>query len=179
VRLSLLGTSATVWPVVPTQDDRWWWMWSSLWNNNWQGKPKYSEKTYPSFTLSGTNPTWPDLGSNPGAAYLLPYVIVEHSMVRQCEIPLFSPWNEVTLKMFGTKWSENGDSYMPRNCVACILVWFNEGRWDYLVIQHISEKEDMRSEFVWIITVWKKKQFGRGGLTVEKLWSELVWTVSG
>jgi hypothetical protein len=27
------------------------------------GKPKYSEKTYPSATLSTTNPTRPDLGS--------------------------------------------------------------------------------------------------------------------
>jgi hypothetical protein len=31
-----------------------------------RGKPKYSEKTYPSVTLSTTNPTWPDPGSNPG-----------------------------------------------------------------------------------------------------------------
>jgi hypothetical protein len=38
---------------------------SSRWNENWQGKPKYSEKTCPSATLS-INPTWPDLGSNPG-----------------------------------------------------------------------------------------------------------------
>jgi hypothetical protein len=27
-------------------------MWNSWWNENWQGKPKYSEKTYPSVTLS-------------------------------------------------------------------------------------------------------------------------------
>jgi hypothetical protein len=27
---------------------------------------KYSEKTCPSATLSTTNPTWPDPGSNPG-----------------------------------------------------------------------------------------------------------------
>jgi hypothetical protein len=40
--------------------------WSSRWNENWQGKPKYSEKGYPSATLSITNPTWLDLGSNPG-----------------------------------------------------------------------------------------------------------------
>jgi hypothetical protein len=33
---------------------------------NWHGKPKYSVKTCPSATLSTTNPTWPDLGSNPG-----------------------------------------------------------------------------------------------------------------
>jgi hypothetical protein len=65
VRLSPLGTSANIWPTVPAADDRWW-VWSSRWNENWQGKPKYSEKTCPSATCSTTNPTWPDLGSNPG-----------------------------------------------------------------------------------------------------------------
>jgi hypothetical protein len=61
VRLSPLGTSATNWPIVPAKDDRWWWMWSSRWNKNWQGKLKYSDKTYPSATLSTTIPhdlTW-------------------------------------------------------------------------------------------------------------------------
>jgi hypothetical protein len=54
------------WPIVPAPDDMWWWLWSSWWNEDWQGKPKYSEKTCPSATFSTTNPTWPDLGSNPG-----------------------------------------------------------------------------------------------------------------
>jgi hypothetical protein len=65
LRVSLLYTSATVWPIVPAPDDRWWWAWSSRWNENWQGKPKYPEETCHSATLSTTNPTWPDLGSKP------------------------------------------------------------------------------------------------------------------
>jgi hypothetical protein len=65
VRLSPLGTSANIWPIIPAPDDRWW-VWSIRWNENWQGKPKYLEKTCPSATLSTTNPTWPDLGLNPG-----------------------------------------------------------------------------------------------------------------
>jgi hypothetical protein len=65
VRLSPPGTSATNCPIVPTPDDRWW-VWSSWWNENWQGKPKYPEKTCLSATSSTTNPTWPDLGSKPG-----------------------------------------------------------------------------------------------------------------
>jgi hypothetical protein len=52
--------------IVPATDHRWWWLWGSWWNEDWQGKPKYSEKTCPSATLSTTNPTWIDLGSNPG-----------------------------------------------------------------------------------------------------------------
>jgi hypothetical protein len=64
LRLSPLGTSATICPIVPAPGDRWW-VWSSRWDANWQGKPKYSEKTCPSVILSTTNPTWPDLCSNP------------------------------------------------------------------------------------------------------------------
>jgi hypothetical protein len=54
------------WPIVSAPDDRWGWLWSNWWNEDWQGKPKYSEKTCPSATLSTTNSTWPDPGSNPG-----------------------------------------------------------------------------------------------------------------
>jgi hypothetical protein len=66
VRLSPLGTAATIWPIVLVPDDRWWWAWSSQWNENWKGKPKYSETTCSTATLSNTDPTWPDIGSNPG-----------------------------------------------------------------------------------------------------------------
>jgi hypothetical protein len=65
VRLSPLGTVATVWPVVPSPNDRWW-LWNNQLNVNWQGKLKYLEKTCPIATLSTTNPTWPDPGSNLG-----------------------------------------------------------------------------------------------------------------
>jgi hypothetical protein len=44
----------------------WLWGWRIWWNKYWQGKPKNSKKTCPSATLSATNPTWPDPGSNPG-----------------------------------------------------------------------------------------------------------------
>jgi hypothetical protein len=54
------------WPIVRAPDDRWGWLWSNWWNEDWQGKPKYSEKTCPSATLSITNPTLQDPGSNPG-----------------------------------------------------------------------------------------------------------------
>jgi hypothetical protein len=66
VRLSPLGTAATVWPIVQAPNDRWWWLWSNWWNENRQGKPKYWDKTCPSAPLSTTNPTWPDPGWNPG-----------------------------------------------------------------------------------------------------------------
>jgi hypothetical protein len=65
VELSPLYCS-NFWPIVPAPDDRWGWLWSNWWNEDWQGKPKYSEKTCPSATMSTTNPTWPNPGSNPG-----------------------------------------------------------------------------------------------------------------
>jgi hypothetical protein len=64
VRLSLLGTSATIWLIVPVPDDGWWWVCCSRWTDG-QGTKKYSQKTCPSAAFSTTNPTWPDSGSNP------------------------------------------------------------------------------------------------------------------
>jgi hypothetical protein len=64
--IELFDTAVTVWPIVPAPDDRWWWLWSNRWNKDCQGKPKYSKKTCTSATLSTTNPTLPDQGSNPG-----------------------------------------------------------------------------------------------------------------
>jgi hypothetical protein len=66
MRVSPFGTSATNLPNVAAPDDRWWRMWNSRWNESWQRKPKYSEETCYSATLSTANPTWPDVGSNPG-----------------------------------------------------------------------------------------------------------------
>jgi hypothetical protein len=62
--MSPLGTSAINWPIGPAPDDKR--VWSSWWNENLQGKLKYSEKTCPSATLTTMNPTLPDLGSNMG-----------------------------------------------------------------------------------------------------------------
>jgi hypothetical protein len=53
------GTKSTrycdhFWHIVQTPDDRWGWLRSNWWNEDWQGKPKYSEKTCPSKTWSTT-----------------------------------------------------------------------------------------------------------------------------
>jgi hypothetical protein len=43
VQLGPLGTAATDWPIVACP---WWLWWYRIWlNEDWQGKPKYSEKT--------------------------------------------------------------------------------------------------------------------------------------
>jgi hypothetical protein len=65
MNLNAPGTPATVSSITPTQDDRWR-VRRSRWNENWQGKPKYSDEICPTATFSATNPTWSDLGSNPG-----------------------------------------------------------------------------------------------------------------
>jgi hypothetical protein len=50
-------TSATIWPLVPAPDVRR--VWSTLWNEKWQKKPNYPEKTCPNSSLSTINSTWP------------------------------------------------------------------------------------------------------------------------
>jgi hypothetical protein len=73
--LSLSGVngkrSCPVWHIAVASldlelNDRWRWFWRNWWNEDWQRKPKYSEKTCPSPTLSTTNPTWLDPVLNPG-----------------------------------------------------------------------------------------------------------------
>jgi hypothetical protein len=47
----------------------WWWWWWLVWSsrrNEWQGKPKYSDKTCPIAALSTTDPTWLNPVSNLG-----------------------------------------------------------------------------------------------------------------
>jgi hypothetical protein len=55
-----------LWPIVQTpmidEDD----FWSNWWNEIWQGKLNYLEKTYRSATLSTTISHMTDLVSNPG-----------------------------------------------------------------------------------------------------------------
>jgi hypothetical protein len=45
------GYCGRYWPIVPAPDDRWRWLWRNWWNEDWQGKPKYSEKTCSSATF--------------------------------------------------------------------------------------------------------------------------------
>jgi hypothetical protein len=62
-KLGPIGMSALYSPIVPAPGDCGDGEFGGM---NWQGKPKYSRKTCPDATLSTTNPTWPDPGSNPG-----------------------------------------------------------------------------------------------------------------
>jgi hypothetical protein len=52
-------------PIVPAPNDGWGWLWRNWWNEDWKRKPKYSEETCPSATLSTANPTRLDPVLNP------------------------------------------------------------------------------------------------------------------
>jgi hypothetical protein len=59
----------------------WLWGWRNWWNDDWQGKPKYSEETCASATLSNTNLTWPDWALTRAAAvgnYICYFLCEEH-----------------------------------------------------------------------------------------------------
>jgi hypothetical protein len=64
VHLGPLGTSPTEWPILPAPGDCDDGEFGGM--KIGMGKPKYSEKTCPSATLSTTNSTWLEPGSNPG-----------------------------------------------------------------------------------------------------------------
>jgi hypothetical protein len=122
VGLSTLGTLATNWPNVPAPYGRWW-VWSSRWNDNWRGNPKYSEKTCLSVTLSATNPTWPDLGFNWGhhggkpVTNLLSYGTANYPISR-CEKVFKESW--VELEVAGSFSSSRFPQFIKRGDVPAL-----------------------------------------------------------
>jgi hypothetical protein len=90
----------------------WLWWWRILWNEDWQGKQKYSEKTLPSATLSTTYPTWPDPGSNPGTRGEKSNRHTEFLVFRGlCLWRLFSVWTFFPVAGF-SRW-------LLSNCSCC------------------------------------------------------------
>jgi hypothetical protein len=105
------------WPIVQAPDNGWGWLWSNWWNEDWQGKPKYSEKTCPSATSSTTNPTLPDPGLNPGrcggkpATNRLSYGAA-YLGVSQFSVRLLSPTRIFIKYAYASSWCE---ARWPRN----------------------------------------------------------------
>jgi hypothetical protein len=93
VRLSPLGTSATNWPIVPAPDDRWW-VWSSRWNENWQGNRSTRRKPAP--VPLRPPQILPDLGSNPWhhggkpVANRLSYVTAMRSTIKKWRVKIWT-----------------------------------------------------------------------------------------
>jgi hypothetical protein len=59
VRASLIGTSVSIWTIIPVSVDRWWWVWCGKWNENQQGNPS----THCHTVHHKSHMIWP---SNPG-----------------------------------------------------------------------------------------------------------------
>jgi hypothetical protein len=105
------------WPIVRAPGDRWWWLWSNWWNEDWQGKPKCSEKTCPSATLSTTNPTWPDLWHNRPHTIPKPWSWIINMWTRRCsDLPFLL--SGLFLMQTVIWWSSTGsDSRRGRNSI--------------------------------------------------------------
>jgi hypothetical protein len=121
VRLSPLGTSATNSLIIPPSDNRLW-MWSSRWNEKWWKKQKYSEKTCPNATLSTTNPTWPDLGWNPGRRDRKP--VTNRLSYGTTMFHITLNWQHIFVE--NKKWPSQA---IP--CPACLPSMIQKGAWYY------------------------------------------------
>jgi hypothetical protein len=62
----------------------WLWWGRIWWNEDWQGKPKYSEKTCPSATLSTTNPTCQTRAAAVGSQWLTAWVMARPTVANRC-----------------------------------------------------------------------------------------------
>jgi hypothetical protein len=80
---------------------------SSRWNENWQRKRKYSEKTCRGVDLFAINSIWHDLGLNPGCRGGNPETYrLEYLRTRR--------WTEY-LDLRERKWAEDGENYTIKN----------------------------------------------------------------
>jgi hypothetical protein len=90
----LLGTLLVYWMAYCTCPG-WLWWWRIWWNKDCQGKPKYSEKTCPSATLSTTTLTGPAPGLTPGrrggtqATNRLSYGAADYYHLLKCNFAFF------------------------------------------------------------------------------------------
>jgi hypothetical protein len=117
------------WPVVPAPDDRWGWLWRNWRNEDWQGKPKYSEKTCPSATLSTINPNLTRPRDRTRSAPVGSQQITAWAMARprryKITYYLITPYYileaKLTFHLFD-KWSLKPN--MPHVCVFKYEGWF-------------------------------------------------------
>jgi hypothetical protein len=62
------------WPIVQTPDDRWGWLWSNWWNEDWQGKPTPAPLCPPQIPHDQTRARTPDRCGGKPATNRLSYV---------------------------------------------------------------------------------------------------------
>jgi hypothetical protein len=104
-----------------------WWVWNSRWNENWQDKLKYSEKTCPTATLSTTNPTRSYLVSNPGrrggrpATNRLSYGTALDQRVNEFTLRPRDTWRFSLRPRGYVKFDRETELYMKRN--AGLVDW--------------------------------------------------------
>jgi hypothetical protein len=124
------------------------WVWSIWQNEDWQGKPKYSEKTCPSATLPTINPTWHDLGSNSDRwggkpttnrlSYGTALVTVLDVEVKWLTNRFFFPeqGSAISFTQEPDEASSKWQRYLYKmNSVNCYIRGINYSRWDTRYIQ--------------------------------------------
>jgi hypothetical protein len=123
----------------------WLWWWRNRWND-WQGKPKYSEKTCPSAALSTTNPTC-CLDVNPGRCGGKPATNrLSYGMT-------------YTGRLMGI--------FVVRNLILCplFLGWSKQGK----KIRHVSRRGEVGNIYkkCWLGKFMKKRPLG-----ISKTWKD-------
>jgi hypothetical protein len=141
----------------------WFGMWSSWWNENWQGK-LFSEKICPSATLSTTNP-WCDLGLNlcchsdklainylncamAFMAWFLYIMAIIHFYICYrcklvCTVEIGEKCSQSVCSVLGLLWDADHDNYASYTyenthvyAVACVYGVYYE--WNFILIQQLT-----------------------------------------
>jgi hypothetical protein len=130
--LNTLGTSATVWIVIPAQDNVWWmYEYNSCWSESWQEKVKYSVKICPRchFVHLKSHVTWSGIESSPPrwkASYRPQWHGLLWKIFLSCSRPSCELWEGRVIDLSTVRrWSS------PCAYLIEYTPWRHVGKWRY------------------------------------------------
>jgi hypothetical protein len=157
-------------PTVPAPGGALWRVWGSRWNK-WNGKPKYPEKTCTCAALSTTNPTSPDLGSNPCLC---------------CGKPARANYHRITnaasrcVGFMGGKcdWSRFLSEYFILPCqfsfLSLILIIYPPVNWSAIIYHSVILSAIVYRSLNWSAIVWRS--VNRSAIMYHSVnWSAIVY----
>jgi hypothetical protein len=145
--LSTAATSGLLYkPQMIDEDD----FWSNWWNENWQGKPKYSEKICPSATLYTTKSHMTRPGLEPRTAAVGSQRLTAWTMARPMEIKIILSQNIWILWYCKLPWLLSQQEILLQHCVVQLLTLLLQGTVEFFVTLQLVPRTR------WFCGLWRK-----------------------
>jgi hypothetical protein len=140
-------------------------MWTNWWNENWQGKLKFSEKTHRSGPFSTANLTWPDLGWNPGRRGGKLGIVLETRIYPEWNYTVYKIWMLRRVRAgYGSRWPRKWANHFEAAVyilpVPYLILWAEFHDYDAVGLVRRVAGEWCRPHFIlrwswFLLSVWR------------------------